>query len=89
MEQNILSIENITKNFDSFTAVDNLSLDLARGVVCGLLGPNGAGKTTTIRMVMNIIVPDNGEIRILGEKMNEMLKNKVGYLPEERGLIQK
>ena len=84
-----LSINGITKNFDNFTAVKNLSLDVSGGIICGLLGPNGAGKTTTIRMIMNIIIPDSGEIRILGEKMNEKLKEKIGYLPEERGLYQK
>lgn len=91
MKQNSieLSISGITKNFGNFTAVKNLSLEVSSGVICGLLGPNGAGKTTTIRMIMNIILPDSGEIKILGEKMNEKLKEKIGYLPEERGLYPK
>jgi ABC-2 type transport system ATP-binding protein len=91
MEANhsILSIKNVTKNFGDFTAVKNLSLELLSGSICGLLGPNGAGKTTTIRMIMNIIIPDEGEIKILDKKMDEKLKDKIGYMPEERGLYPK
>jgi len=85
----ILSIKNITKNFGDFTAVKNLSLELPGGSICGLLGPNGAGKTTTIRMIMNILIPDTGEIIILDKKMDEQLKDKIGYMPEERGLYPK
>ncbi len=85
----VLSISGIIKKFGDLTAVKNLSLKLSKGVICGLLGPNGAGKTTTIRMIMNIIIPDRGEIKILGKKMDEKLKEKIGYLPEERGLYPK
>ena len=85
----VLSILGITKKFGDLTAVKDLSLKLSKGAICGLLGPNGAGKTTTIRMIMNIIIPDRGEIKILGKKMNEKLKEKIGYLPEERGLYPK
>jgi len=85
----VLTVNGITKEFGNFTAVKDLSLELSGGVICGLLGPNGAGKTTTIRMIMNIIMPDRGEIKILGENMNEKLKEKIGYLPEERGLYPK
>jgi len=85
----VLSISGITKKFGDLTAVKDLSLKLSKGVICGLLGPNGAGKTTTIRMIMNIIIPDRGEIKILGKKMDEKLKEKIGYLPEERGLYPK
>lgn len=84
-----LSISNVTKRFGDFSAVSSLSLELQQGVICGLLGPNGAGKTTTIRMIMNIIIPDSGEITIFGKKINDSLKNQIGYLPEERGLYQK
>ena len=91
MAQNssVLYISGITKKFGVLTAVKDLSLKLSKGVICGLLGPNGAGKTTTIRMIMNIIIPDRGEIKILGKKMDEKLKEKIGYLPEERGLYPK
>jgi len=80
MAQNssVLYISGITKKFGVLTAVKDLSLKLSKGVICGLLGPNGAGKTTTIRMIMNIIIPDRGEIKILGKKMDEKLKEKIG-----------
>ncbi len=86
---NALEIENISKKFGDFDAVKNLSFKIPKGIIYGLLGPNGAGKTTTIRMVMNIIIPDEGSIKILGQKMDVKMKEKVGYLPEERGLYPK
>jgi len=86
---NALEIENISKKFDSFYAVKNLSFQIPEGTVYGLLGPNGAGKTTTIRMVMNIIIPDEGNIKVLNQKMDEEMKGRVGYLPEDRGLYPK
>jgi len=85
----LLSIENVTKRYEGHTAVDDLSLKIEPGVIYGLLGPNGAGKTTTIRMTMGIIQPDEGKIEIFGESFNESLKEKIGYLPEERGLYRK
>jgi ABC-2 type transport system ATP-binding protein len=85
----LLSIENVTKRYEGHTAVDDLSLMIEPGVIYGLLGPNGAGKTTTIRMTMGIIQPDEGKIEILGEPFSESLKEKIGYLPEERGLYRK
>ena len=84
-----LKIENITKRFGDFFAVKNLSLKIPEGTIYSLLGPNGAGKTTTIRMVMNIIIPDEGTIQVLNEKMDEKMKSRVGYLPEDRGLYPK
>jgi ABC-2 type transport system ATP-binding protein len=81
-----ISIENVTKSYDSITAVDKINLRVPQGSVLGLLGPNGAGKTTTIRMVMNILAPDEGSIRILGQPVSDETRNSVGYLPEERGL---
>jgi ABC-2 type transport system ATP-binding protein len=84
-----IDVENITKKFGSFTAVDHLSFDVPKGSIYGLLGPNGAGKTTTIRMIMNVIIPDEGEIHVLDEKMSESMKSRIGYLPEERGLYPK
>jgi ABC-2 type transport system ATP-binding protein len=82
-------VSNIAKSFADKVAVDDLSFSVAQGEVFGLIGPNGAGKSTTIRMLMDIIKPDSGEVAILGEKLTEGIKNKLGYLPEERGLYRK
>lgn len=84
-----LEIEKVTKKFGDFYAVRNLSFSIPQGAIYGLLGPNGAGKTTTIRMVMNIIIPDKGKIRVLSRKMDEEMKGRIGYLPEDRGLYPK
>jgi ABC-2 type transport system ATP-binding protein len=89
MAMNALTIENITKRFGDFYAVKNLSLKIPSGIIYSLLGPNGAGKTTTIRMVMNIIIPDEGSIKVLNEKMDDNMQSRVGYLPEDRGLYPK
>ena len=84
-----ISVRNVCKYFGDFMAVDDLSLEVAPGSIFGLLGPNGAGKTTTIRMIVNITVPDKGEVFLFGEKMNDKLQERVGYLPEDRGLYKK
>ncbi|MDH4156056.1 MAG: ATP-binding cassette domain-containing protein [candidate division Zixibacteria bacterium] len=84
-----LQILNISKTFDTKVAVDKLSLEVPKGVIYGIIGPNGAGKTTTIRMVMNITRPDSGEILMDGKEVGPDLRNRVGYLPEERGLYKK
>ena len=84
-----LRVENVSKSFDQFTAVDGVSFSTSEGQMFGLLGPNGAGKTTTMRMIMNIIIPDSGSIRLFGEPFREAHKNSIGYLPEERGLYPK
>jgi len=84
-----LEIDSISKQFGDFYAVRNLSFNIKRGAIYGLLGPNGAGKTTTIRMVMNIIIPDEGMIKVLGREMDELMKERIGYLPEDRGLYPK
>ncbi len=86
---NTVVAENISKSFNTFRAVDNVSLAIRPGSVFGLLGPNGAGKTTTMRMIMNIILPDSGGIHLFGEPFREEHKNRIGYLPEERGLYPK
>src|SRR6516165_1939634 len=86
---NAIVLSNVSKAFGKFRAVDDLSLAVPRGAMFGLLGPNGAGKTTTIRMIMNITAPDSGEIRILGQPMDREMQNRIGYLPEERGLYRK
>lgn len=79
-------VENVRKRFDTVTAVDNLSLTVKQGAIFGLLGPNGAGKTTTLRMIMNVLVPDAGSIRLMGQAPSEESRELIGYLPEERGL---
>ena len=84
-----VEVNHIVKSFADKVVVDDLSFSIARGEMFGLIGPNGAGKTTTIRMMMDIIKPDSGEVTILGEKLSEASKNKLGYLPEERGLYRK
>ena len=85
-----IEIDHAVKRYAAHVAVSDLSLRVPRGAVYGLLGPNGAGKTTTIRMILNIIAPDSGTIRILGRPANDpALTDHVGYLPEERGLYRK
>ncbi len=85
----VLELEHLVKDFDGKRAVDDISFKLKRGDILGLLGPNGAGKTTTLRMLLNIIAPDSGIIKILGETFSEKTKNRIGFLPEERGLYRK
>ena len=84
-----LELNQIVKRFGDFTAVDGVSLTVPTGSIYGFLGPNGAGKTTTIRMIMNILRPDEGSIQILGGPSGEGVKLRVGYLPEERGVYKK
>jgi ABC-2 type transport system ATP-binding protein len=81
-----ITLENVTKSYDSVTAVDGINLHVRQGAILGLLGPNGAGKTTTIRMIMNILVPDEGSIHVLGQLVSDSTRDLIGYLPEERGL---
>ena len=84
-----LVVENVTKKFGEFTAVDDLSFDVRPGRVFGFLGPNGAGKTTTIRMIVGITEPDFGKIEFRGREISSDLQDRIGYLPEERGLYKK
>lgn len=84
-----LQVSDVTKRYGDFTAVDGISFDVRAGRIFGFLGPNGAGKTTTIRMIVNITAPDEGEIKLFGQKMSSALQNRIGYLPEERGLYKK
>lgn len=84
-----LSLRGVTKRFGSFTAVDDLSLEVPKGCIYGFLGQNGAGKTTTIRMVMSIFHPDAGTISVLGHPDAQQVKDRLGYLPEEKGLYKK
>lgn len=84
-----LQLKNVRKAFQGHVAVKGLDLEVPKGSVFGLLGPNGAGKTTSIRMAMDIIGPDTGEVLIMGQKSDKSLRNRIGYMPEERGLYQK
>ena len=84
-----LTLERVSKSFGDFRAVSDLSLQVRRGRIFGLIGPNGAGKTTTIRMIVNITVPDSGRIELFGQPMSTALQDRIGYLPEERGLYKK
>ena len=87
--QPTLVLDHVTKRYGDFTAVDDLSLQVRSGRVFGLIGPNGAGKTTTIRMIVNIAIPDSGQIELFGQPMQTGLQDRIGYLPEERGLYRK
>jgi ABC-2 type transport system ATP-binding protein len=86
---NTVEIRKITKTFGKVTAVDELSLDVPEGSIYGFIGPNGAGKTTTLRMIMNIFYPDSGMIRVFGNELQGSATDRIGYLPEERGLYKK
>src|SRR5687768_16118258 len=84
-----VKLDRVRKSFGDFTAVKDLSLVVRAGRIFGLLGPNGAGKTTTIRMIVNITAPDSGSIDIFGQRLTPTLQDRIGYLPEERGLYKK
>lgn len=85
----ILEVDHIAKSYPDKKAVDDLSFHVDSGEVFGLIGPNGAGKSSTIRMIMDILQPDAGSIRIMGDSLGDSGKNRMGYLPEERGLYRK
>jgi ABC-2 type transport system ATP-binding protein len=84
-----VEVSDVCKSFNSTRAVDDVSFTIHRGEIFGMVGPNGAGKTTAIRMMMDIVKPDSGEITLFGEPLTEEAKNRIGYLPEERGLYKK
>jgi len=84
-----LGLREVTKRFSSTLAVDRLTMEVPRGAICGLLGPNGAGKTTTIRMIMRITTPDSGTISLGGALIDDEIRERIGYLPEERGLYRR
>lgn len=84
-----IELNTVRKSYDKFVAVNDLSFSIEQGKVFGLLGPNGAGKTSTIRMMIGITVPDSGQINLFGKPFERKSLNKVGYLPEERGLYKK
>jgi ABC-2 type transport system ATP-binding protein len=87
--QNAVVLKGVTKAFGDKHAVDGLDLVIPQGSLCGFIGPNGAGKTTTIRMIMSILFPDQGEITVLDHASALQAKDRIGYLPEERGLYRK
>lgn len=87
--QPFLTLNSITKAYGSKIAANDVNLSIPRGSIYGFLGPNGAGKTTTIRSIMNIILPDSGEILLANEPMDGSQRDRIGYLPEERGLYRK
>ncbi len=84
-----VAIDGVIKTFGKHTAVDSLSLQVPKGSVYGFIGPNGSGKTTTMRMIMNILYPDSGDIEVFGEKLVGACTDRIGYMPEERGLYKK
>ncbi|NQU86253.1 MAG: ATP-binding cassette domain-containing protein, partial [Mariniphaga sp.] len=84
-----LEVNKLFKSYAGKAAVKNLSFSVNPGEILGIIGPNGAGKSSTIKMILDFIKPDSGEIKIFGQQMNETLKNEIGYLPEERGLYKK
>ncbi len=83
-----VELHDVTKTFGKTVAVSDLTLAVPRGCVYGFIGPNGSGKTTTLRMIMNIFYPDRGEIRLFGEPLRSASTDRIGYLPEERGLYR-
>ena len=85
---NQLSLSHIEKKYGDYVASADVSFDIPRGAIFGLLGPNGAGKTTLIRMITRIIFPDRGTILFGGEPLRESHTNRIGYMPEERGLYK-
>ncbi len=84
-----IELSNVTKTFGTHTAVRDLSLHVPTGSLYGFIGPNGSGKTTTIRMILHILAPDSGEVRVLGQTGTRASNDRIGYLPEERGLYKK
>jgi ABC-2 type transport system ATP-binding protein len=83
-----VELEHVTKSFGTFVAVDDLSVQIPAHTIYGFIGPNGSGKTTTLRMIMRIYLPDRGLVRVLGDESWHAANDRVGYLPEERGLYK-
>lgn len=84
----VVEVTGITKSFGLVRAVDGVSFSVEQGEIFGLLGPNGAGKTTSIRIILDIFKPDQGTVSVLGGAVTEARKDRIGYMPEERGLYQ-
>ena len=86
---NAVAFESVSKSFGTHLAVDQLSLEIPQGAIYGFIGPNGSGKTTTLRMILHILYPDRGKIEVLGQTARRAANDRIGYLPEERGLYRK
>lgn len=86
---NAVEVVQVTKSYGAQMAVDDLTLHVPQGTVYGFIGPNGSGKTTTLRMIMNILYPDRGQISVLGASLSRMIVDRVGYMPEERGIYRR
>lgn len=86
---NAIHLARVTKRFGTHLAVDELSLTVPAASVYGFIGPNGSGKTTTLRMILHILLPDSGHIEVFGDGRTEIARDRIGYLPEERGLYKK
>ena len=84
-----IELESVTKSYNSKKVIEDISFSVEPGEIFGLLGPNGAGKTTTLRMMLDIIKPDSGNIKVFGKTLNSDSKDRTGYLPEERGLYKR
>lgn len=84
----VIAVDRISKQYGSFRAVDDLSFEVHAGEIFAMLGPNGSGKTTTLRMILDILRPDSGSISVFGGALTDAAKNRIGYLPEERGLYR-
>lgn len=88
MPDSVISVSGVSKYFGSFRAVSDVSFDVQRGEIFAMLGPNGAGKSTIMRMILDIIKPNSGSIQVLGGPISDSIKDRIGYLPEERGLYR-
>src|SRR5690348_1395654 len=89
MADNALELAHVSRRFGDVVAVDDVSFAVPRGQIVGFLGANGAGKTTTLRMILNILKPDSGEVYVFGKAPDPVSLRQVGYLPEERGLYRR
>jgi len=86
---NTVEVKKLYKSYDEVAAVKNLSFTVEQGEILGLIGPNGAGKSSTIKIILDFMEPDSGEVKVFDQTMNETLKERIGYLPEERGLYKR
>jgi ABC-2 type transport system ATP-binding protein len=88
-KMNTVDVINLVKSYSNVVAVDNLSFSLKPGEILGMIGPNGAGKSTTIKTILDFVKPDSGQVKVFDQEMSESIKDKIGYLPEERGLYRR
>lgn len=88
MTDSVIGVERVFKSYGTFRAVADLTFEVKRGEIFAMLGPNGAGKSTTMRMILDIIKPDSGGITVFGQPLTDKAKDRIGYLPEDRGLYR-